>query len=79
MSKESSTRGGDTRAQHLVKETEKRTLEARVDELERKFGLITEGFEWAANQVRPMFGQGALAVIFDGVADGLKKPKKGAQ
>ena len=51
-------------------------LKSRVEELERRFDLVVEAFEWAANQVRPMFGQGALAVIFDSVADGLKKPKK---
>jgi len=50
-----------------------KALEARLDALEKQNELIIEGFEWAANQVRPMFGQGALAVIFDGIAEGLKK------
>lgn len=52
-------------------------LKSRVEELEKQFKLVVEGFEWAADQVRPMFGQGALAVIFDGVAKGLKKDPKG--
>lgn len=50
-------------------------LKSRVEKLERQFELITEGFEWAAAQIKPMFGQGALAMIFQGIADGLRSPK----
>lgn len=47
----------------------------RIDALEGRYSLLVEGFEWAANQVRPMFGQGALAMVLDGIAEGLKNPK----
>jgi hypothetical protein len=52
-------------------------LKSRVEALEAQNALLIEGLRWAADQIRPMFGQGALAVIFEGVADGLAKPKKG--
>jgi hypothetical protein len=45
-------------------------LQARVDLLEE---LLIEGFQFAANELRPLFGQGALALVFDGVADGIQK------
>ena len=63
----------------LDRSKEEGDLKSRVERLERKFELIVEGFEWAANQVRPMFGQGALALVFDGVAEGLKEKKKGSK
>jgi len=49
------------------------TLEQRVEALERKHTLTVEGFRWAANEVRPMFGVGAIALVLDGIADGLEK------
>ena len=49
------------------------SLEERLDRIETRLDLVTESFEWAADQVRPMFGQGALAVIFDAISNALKK------
>jgi hypothetical protein len=35
--------------------------------------LIAEAFEFGANELRPLFGQGTLALVLDGCAEGLRK------
>lgn len=34
---------------------------------------LVAAFEFAANELKPMFGQGALAMVFDAIAKGLRK------
>lgn len=63
----------DVQSSPVVAAKSESDLKSRVEVLERKLDLVIEGFEFAANEVRPMFGQGALAVIFDAVAKGLRK------
>lgn len=43
-------------------------LEARVAELETRVKLIAEAFEFAANELRPLYGQQAMAKVFDAIA-----------
>ncbi len=66
-----------TRTAQLVKQSRTDELEARLKALEKQNELLIEAFEWGANQIRPMFGQGAIALVFDGIAEGLKNPKGG--
>jgi hypothetical protein len=46
-------------------------LEARVAKLEKKQVIVTDGFEFAGNEVRPLYGMGALALVFDAVYNKL--------
>ncbi len=48
-------------------------LVARVDKLERNQSLLREGFTFAANECRPLFSFGPLALIFDAIAEKLQK------
>lgn len=65
----------DTRVGNLTRKSDIQALSDRLDALERRVEIIVDGFEFAANEVRPMFGQGALALIFDAIHDRLR-PKK---
>lgn len=51
-------------------------LDARLDRLDRienKLDTLIEGLQFAANQLRPVFGHGAhLAAIFDEIAKKAK-------
>lgn len=49
-------------------------LTARVEELEHalveaeaKITVITDGYEFAANEIRPLYGFGAVAAVFDAI------------
>jgi hypothetical protein len=53
-------------------------LEARVTELETKLlkieqkqRLVAEGFEFGGNELRPLFGFGAVALVFDAISKKL--------
>ena len=48
-------------------------LAARVALLERKQKLVTEGYEFVANETRNLFGFGAIALIFDSIFERLNK------
>lgn len=43
----------------------------RVADLEKKQKLQKKAFKFAANECRPLYGMGALALIFDAIADEL--------
>jgi hypothetical protein len=45
----------------------------RVERLEKRFELLVSGLEFAANELRPLFGFGHVAKVFDAVAERLKK------
>lgn len=47
-------------------------LKGRVEQLERQIKIFADGFEFAANEVRPLYGFGALALIFDAIAKKFK-------
>ncbi len=47
-------------------------LTKRVDALEAKNEVIIEGFEFAANETRALFGLGAFGVIFDAIVKRLR-------
>ena len=46
---------------------------ARIEKLERNQSLLREGFVFAANESRPLFSFGPLALIFDAIAEKLQK------
>ena len=48
-------------------------LVRRQEELERKQKLVTEGYEFVANETRNLFGFGAIAQIFDAIFEKLNK------
>ncbi len=48
-------------------------LTARINELERKVKILTDMPEFVANETRNLFGFGAVAVIFDAIAEKLNK------
>ena len=48
-------------------------LVARIDELERKQALIVESYTFVANETRNLFSFGAIALIFDAIAEKLGK------
>lgn len=48
-------------------------LEGKVVTLEAQKKAVIECFEFAANESRPVYGLGAMAVIFDAVAKRLGK------
>ena len=48
-------------------------LLARVKVLEDKQNTVMESFEFAANELRPMFGMMHLALVFDAIHDRLTK------
>jgi hypothetical protein len=49
-------------------------LAARLDRVEKKLDTLVEGLQFAANQLRPVFGHGAhLAAIFDEIAKKAKE------
>lgn len=47
-------------------------LELRIAHLEKQNTIIVDGFEFAANETRPLFGFGAFAVIFDAIVKKLR-------
>lgn len=50
----------------LKAEIENLTL--RVEKLERIQQVLVDGYEFAANEARPLYGMGAIAQIFDAIA-----------
>lgn len=48
-------------------------LIARVDRLEAGNKRQIKAFKFAANEVRPLYGMGALAMVFDAIVEGLEK------
>lgn len=47
-------------------------LSDRVAELERKQKIIIDGYEFVANEVRPLFGLSGIALIFDAISRKLR-------
>jgi hypothetical protein len=41
--------------------------EARLAEVERKQKVLVDGYEFAANEMRPLYGFGAVALVFDAI------------
>lgn len=60
-------------AESTATPTEIELLQIELDELR---SLTAEAFEFAANELRPLFGQGALALVFDGCAKGIREAGK---
>jgi|14BtaG_2_1085337.scaffolds.fasta_scaffold02565_8 hypothetical protein len=52
-----------------VKALEERvqSLTDRLEQLERKQKITTDSFEFTANELRPLYGFGAVALVFDAV------------
>lgn len=48
-------------------EAEIDSLRSRIEEIERKQQVIIDGYQFAANEVRPLYGFGAVALIFDAI------------
>lgn len=48
-------------------EAEIDSLRSRIEEIERKQQVIVDGYQFAANEVRPLYGFGAIALIFDAI------------
>ncbi len=48
-------------------------LEKKQAEILKKQAIIVEGFEFIADEVRPIFGMGHLARVFDAVFNKLTK------
>ena len=42
-------------------------LQAEVKALKAKLVIVTDAFEFAANEMRPMYGLGAVAIVFDSI------------
>lgn len=42
-------------------------LEARIEKLEQNQRTIIDGYEFAANELRPIYGFGAVAAVFDAI------------
>ena len=61
-----------------IKELEERfntlnsVLTERVEAAEAKLKIIEDSFEFIANETRPLFGFGAIAVIYDAISNKLK-------
>lgn len=43
------------------------SLRSRIEKIERKQSVIVDGFSFAANEVRPLYGFGAVALVFDAI------------
>ena len=48
-------------------------LYARITVLEDQLALVVEGYEWIADEVRPLFGMNHLARVFDAIFIKLTK------
>lgn len=55
-------------------------IEAELAEVRRDVAQlrddIARGLDFGANELRPLFGQGTLALVFDAIAKGLRKGVK---
>ena len=49
------------------------SLEARIEKLEAKQKVIVDGYQFVANETRPLYGFGAIALVFDAIYDKLSK------
>ena len=47
-------------------------LEAESTELKARIDIVTDGFKFAADEIRPMFGLSIIAAVFDAVYEKLK-------
>lgn len=43
------------------------SLTERIEALERKQKVTTDAYEFAANEIRPLYGFGAIALVFDAI------------
>jgi len=50
-----------------LKEQRLLEIEAKIAKLEQKQKVIKDGFEYAGNELRPLYGFGAVALIFDAI------------
>ncbi len=48
-------------------------LTSRVEKLEANQKIIVDGFQFVANETRPLYGFGAIALVFDAIHDKLTK------
>lgn len=48
------------------------SLTARIEYLERQQKVTTDAYEFAANEIRPLYGFGPVALIFDAIHAKLK-------
>ncbi len=46
-------------------------LEARIEKLEQKQDVVRQGFEFGGNELRPLFGFSAVALVFDAISKKL--------
>ena len=49
------------------------TASDRLDKVEEKQAVLVLGLQWAANEVRPIYGMGYLGKVLDGVVVRLSK------
>jgi hypothetical protein len=77
MSDDKNTENTGSKAKKLTKVQEQslkvQELEARLAKVEKKQVIMTDGYKFAANEIRPLFGFGAIALIFDAIYDKLVK------
>ena len=61
----------DLQAEILELRADNESAKARIEKLERKQKVTTDGYTFAANQLRPLYGFGAVAAVFDAIAEKL--------
>lgn len=42
-------------------------------EIKAKLKIVTDGYQFAADQIRPLFGMGAVALVFDSIYERLTR------
>ena len=47
-------------------------LEFRIEQLEAKQALVSEGFQFVADETRGLFGLAPIALVFDAIAKKLR-------
>ena len=63
-------------AEDVVEATEEDrfgALEYRMNRAEAKLKVIEDGYEFVANEVRPLYGMGAVSLVFDAIYKRLQK------
>lgn len=48
-------------------------IEAKLANVEKKQQVIRDGFEFAGNELRPLYGFGAVALVFDAICKKLSE------
>ena len=60
-----------------AKKAPKKLTECRCEDLEKELRAfkvtVAEGFEFGANELRPLFGQGSLALVMEAIAKGIRE------